>query len=496
MKPRIFLLLAAALLLLGLGLRFIDLTDAPFDFSPTRQLRAAIITRGIYYLNLPEATDAQRTTAVALQDAIVDYEPSIFETLVAFTWRATGVTELWVARIYSILFWGGAAAAVAAAARRLATAGGALVALAYMLFLPFAVIASRSFQPEPLMVMFLSLAIWAALAWSEEKTWKYALLAGLFGGLAALVKLFAAYMVAGLMVALVWQALGLRAAFKNRQVWAMTALMLVPNLLVYFFGRVEFAGGYFSAWFLSLAGMLLTPEFYIRWALWLGQLVGLAFVFLALFGVALARGNGRAALLGLWLGYGLYGLSVPHQTITHDYYHLQLVPLIALSLAPLAAAVLMPLASQPRAWQAMAAAVAIAALALPGWLARSQLLAVDYRKDPEYWVAVGARLPQGSKVVALTQQYGYPLSYYGWKRVNLWPVTGELALAEARGVDERPFDTQWAQYTEGMDLFLVTTYNQLERQPELRDRLYTGYEIFEERPGAYIIFDLRQPLTP
>jgi hypothetical protein len=240
--------------------------------------------------------------------------------------------------------------------------------------------------------------------------------------------------------------------------------------------------------------MLLTPEFYIRWALWLGELVGLAFVFLGLFGVTLARQPGRALLLGLWAGYGLYGLSVPHQTITHDYYHLQLVPLVALSLAPLAQALLERLAAQPRLWQMLAAAVAITAVALPGWLARSQLLAVDYRNDPEYWTSVGARIPEGAKVVALTQQYGYPLSFYGWKRVNLWPVTGELALAEARGVDERPFDIQWAQYTEGMDLFLVTTYSQLERQPELRDHLYNNYAIYDEVEGAFILFDLRQPL--
>ncbi len=496
MTNRNFLLVAAALLLLGLGLRFIDLTDAPLDFSPTRQLRAAIITRGIYYLNLPEATATERETAVALRESIVDFEPPLFETLVATTWRVTGITELWVARIYAILFWGVAAGALAAAARRLATPGAALVSLAYMLFLPFAVIASRSFQPEPLMVMFLCLAIWAALGWAEEKNWKYALLAGLFGGLAALVKLFAAYMVAGLMVAVVWQALGLRAAFKNRQVWVMAALMLLPNLFAYFVGRGDAAGNYFQAWFVALAGILLTPEFYIRWALWLGQLVGLAFVFLGLFGLVLARGAGRAALLGVWLGYGIYGLSVPHQTITHDYYHLQLVPVIALSLAPLAAAVLPQVAAQPRFWRAAAVGLAVVAIALPGWLARSQMLSVDHRKDPEYWIQVGAHLPPEAKVIALTQQYGYPLSYYGWRQVRLWPVTGELALAEARGVDTRPFAEQWAQYTEGMDVFLVTTSNQLERQPELREHLYANYEILLHQEGALTIFDLRQPLVP
>ena len=43
------------LLLLGLGIRLYDLTDAPLDFHPTRQLRGALIAPGIYYRWLPHA---------------------------------------------------------------------------------------------------------------------------------------------------------------------------------------------------------------------------------------------------------------------------------------------------------------------------------------------------------------------------------------------------------------------------------------------------------
>ena len=34
-----------------------------------------------------------------------------------------------------------------------------------------------------------------------------------------------------------------------------------------------------------------------------------------------------------------------------------------------------------------------------------------------------------------------------------------------------------------------------QRQPELKDALYNGYEIFAEGPG-YIVFDLRNPIAP
>ena len=53
--PIVPILILAALLLSGLALRFYDLTDQPIDFHPTRQLRGAIIARGMYYEMLPSA---------------------------------------------------------------------------------------------------------------------------------------------------------------------------------------------------------------------------------------------------------------------------------------------------------------------------------------------------------------------------------------------------------------------------------------------------------
>ena len=51
----IFLLPILLLFVLGAFLRLFDLTDQPIDFHPTRQLRGAIVARGIYYSFLPSA---------------------------------------------------------------------------------------------------------------------------------------------------------------------------------------------------------------------------------------------------------------------------------------------------------------------------------------------------------------------------------------------------------------------------------------------------------
>jgi len=94
-----------AIFVLGTGLRFLDLTDPPLDFFPQRQLRGAIIARGIYYQLLPSADPTLRDQAVYLANTMDPREPSVFEGLVAVTYLITGGEHLWIARIYSILFW-------------------------------------------------------------------------------------------------------------------------------------------------------------------------------------------------------------------------------------------------------------------------------------------------------------------------------------------------------------------------------------------------------
>jgi hypothetical protein len=61
------LLLPAALILLcalGLAIRLYDLSDPPLDFHATRQFRAALIARGLYYGALDDAPEPHRTIAI------------------------------------------------------------------------------------------------------------------------------------------------------------------------------------------------------------------------------------------------------------------------------------------------------------------------------------------------------------------------------------------------------------------------------------------------
>jgi hypothetical protein len=105
-QSRIFQLVVLIVLFgLGLWIRLYDLKDPPLDFHPTRQLRSAIIARGMYYRALPAGQGWQRERAVDQLEGHELIEPFVFESIVADTYRLIGSEQLWVARIYASLFW-------------------------------------------------------------------------------------------------------------------------------------------------------------------------------------------------------------------------------------------------------------------------------------------------------------------------------------------------------------------------------------------------------
>jgi len=196
-KPWLANILLGVILILGLAVRLTDLTDPPLDFNPTRQLRSAIIARGLYYQSAPDVDPALRVLAIDHLSKMERLEPPILEQIVALTYRLMGGENLWVSRIFSSIFWMVGAAALYALGRRMVSPWAALIGLGYFLFIPFSIRASRSFQPDPAMVMLIILTAWALYRWSEKRTWKWSLLAGFLGGMTALVKVAGAFFVGG-----------------------------------------------------------------------------------------------------------------------------------------------------------------------------------------------------------------------------------------------------------------------------------------------------------
>ena len=494
-------------LLLALGglLRLLDITDPPLDFQPSRQLRNSLVARDIYYSILPSATQEQRDLASSFARSVGKYEPPVIEIIVAYTYLVTG-ENIAVARVWSTIFWLAAGLALFDLMRRETSPWAALIALAFYLVLPFSVQSSRSFQPDPLMTSAFVAGIYFLYRWSceygiqelapagdssKDQSWKFAILAGAFLGLAAFVKIVIAFFVATAAIAMVLYTLK-KNFWKSKQVWTMAAIMVIPALLYYILLNHNRSTEYFFAWTVELMKLITSTDFYTKWLAFIGILFGQTIIFLSIGGALIASPRMRWMLISLWIGYLLYGLTLPFQMYTHSYYHIQLIPIITLGLA----IVLNPLVE----WVSGLGGVSIvpvggtggfvvlivAVIGFQAYVARSVLASEDFRHEPAFWNSVGEAVPVDGNVIALTQDYGYRLMMYGWRRVNLWPLA--TGLSETRNPDKNNA-AQFAELTDSMDYFLVTAFGQLDKQPELKNILIE-YPIAAESDG-YVLYDLR-----
>jgi hypothetical protein len=475
----------------ALAIRLYDLTDLPLDFHPTRQLLSAIKARALYFRTQPDGISTEHLEIGIRQAKLkAQVEPVVFERLVAYTYRFVG-EQLWIARVFSSLFWLLGGMFLFLLVRALVSFDAAIVSTAYYLFFPYAIIASRSFQPDPLMVMFI-LAFWWSLArWIHFANWTNAVLAGLLGGLAIFIKFSAAFFVIGAALGLVLSRYSLRGLLRNGQIWMMAILGALPGMLYLFYGLfIEGGlGGQFKGRF--ILSLLVNPFNYLQWMTKVDLAAGGIFVMLALLGFFLTTDKHlRSFLLGVWGAYLLYSLSFNYLVATHDYYHLPFIPIVALSLSPLGGWFFARLAESTVQSYARTAAYVILLLGLfmSVWRVRNQMKAVDYRRAAAMWAQIG-ELVQGQRVVALTQDYGSRLEYWGWMTPNTWPSIGEMSHSVVRGGTIDSFDEMFHQYTGKRDLFLVTDFDEFKAQKQLREKL-SSYPLYAEG-DSYIIYSLR-----
>lgn len=480
------------LLIGGLAVRMIDLTDEPLD-RPSRQLRSAILTRGIYYRLTPDSDPVEAEAAIAMADSLEEFEPPIFEAIVAWTYTLIEREVFWVARIYSSLAWLAAGVLLYEVARRFTSPRGGWVSLAFFLFVPSSSLIGRVFQPDPLMILGIVACLYAHVRWRETGDRRWAWISGAVGGFSILIKAFALLPVLG-----VWTAgrvLAGRAGLRDRSAWIGLGLIVAIPGVYYGLKLNQVSSGYVEFWTVTFLPMLLQLRFYTGWLSVIRHLMDATVLLAGLAGTLLLRRPGRELTIGLWAGTVAYGLSVPWQTTTHDYYSLPFLPLVAVGLAPWGDHVLGEVAKAGGIWKWALGLLAAGAIGYSALLTRNAWIATDYRSEPADWRRIGEAIPRDGATLALTHEYGYRLMYYGWRQVSSWPSATDLGLAAARGGGATPaFDSTFADLTRGFRYFLVTLFGELEAQPSLRQRLCLGYEL-EASGGAFLLFDLHRPQT-
>jgi len=370
-----------------------------------------------------------------------------------------------------------------------------MTGLLFYLCLPFSVIASRSFQPDAWMVMWVLFTFHTLVRWGEEPgSWKWAILAGLAAAMALLVKLFAVFFIAPVMLAVFFHTLGWRGMFRRLQPWAAGLLAVLPSVIYYLLINTQRSSDFFSFWVISLSGLILQTNFYADWLAMIKGLMGLVTLVAALLGVISAAPRLRTLLTAAWVGYLVYGLIFPYQYITHEYYHLPLVGLTALSLMPLADLLFRKIQSEAFIWKAAASGVLIFASFYGLYVSRSTLIAASYELEPASWKRVGDSIPDGKPFIALTADYGMRLNYYGWKQANdYWPSTSDLKLFAMNGSNGEDTAARFLEMTEGKDYFLVTALSELDAQPLLKEILTGGYTVAVDGNG-FILYDLTRQI--
>jgi hypothetical protein len=241
--------------------------------------------------------------------------------------------------------------------------------------------------------------------------------------------------------------------------------------------------------------LLFNPFNYLQWEVKMSMAAGGLFVMLGLLGLFLTQDSRlRIFLYGLWGSYILFGLFFNYHIATHDYYHLPFIPIVGLSLAPLGKGLFARLReSAVRPWARIAIyVILIFGLFSITWDVRNQMKAVDYRPQAAMWAEIGEQLDDDARVVALTQDYGSRLEYWGWRESLHWPYLGDAGYANVRS-GRMTFDDLFDRFSSKMTHFLVTDFEELERQPELKERLFSFYPVSAEGEG-YLIFDLKKTL--
>jgi hypothetical protein len=497
-NSRTSLLPRAALLFLlaiGLAIRLYDLTDLPLGFHPIRQLRSAIIARGMFYENLESAPEWKREMAVRQWNGMEELEPTIVERLVATAYQLAGGEHLWFGRLFSILIWMASAVIIFYMARDMSSHDGALIAVAYYLFLPFAVEASRSFLPEPFMVALIVTAVWLIYRWFslEMAGWRITLVTGVVTGLAALVKVVAGFLLFGVLAGALISRKKIGETIRNPKFWAIVILTLIigaPYYVQVVFIRGDLQLGarpFFDPEYIT------TLRFYLDWQAFVMPMVSFTMVILALLGTLGLRKLERGLMVGLWIGYFVYVLSFPYHSLTHSYYTLPFVPVIALGIAWPAAIVLEKLAhvNKTNVWRAAVIGVLLLALAIPLRTSRGILVGRDFRSQMGYWEKLGDHLEHRSDIYEISHDYGFRLEYFGWVNGGLWTDYNDPGLNKALQQDpSSDAVTSLRKRLESHSFLVVTILSELDANPIIKEFLYETYPVYEQGED-FVIFDLR-----
>jgi hypothetical protein len=473
----------------ALGVRLVGLSEPPLDFHPTRQYHSVLLARHFYIKSVPDAPEWRRRLAENRGERL---EPPLMERAAAFFYRLRGGEDLRIPRLLSIAAWLAGGGFVYGLGRRVAGPVGALVAASFFLLSPFSVEASRSFQPDPLMVALLAATAMGLIHYGERLRLGVLVLAAVAGGLAILVKPHAIFQVVATFAAVLF----VRRHELGRS-WILHAAVYVLGvalaLLYYYPQRGPFASIASQAF---LPHLLFTKDFWIGWVGGVWKTCGLAPTAMAAVGILVAKDRlARATLVGMAAGYGCFVLFFNYHSSIHDYYHLQLYPLVAAGLGILAeraAAIARSSPAVPRMATPVAGLILVVACVEATITARSRIRSRDFSEEVAMYREIGERVGHAEANVLLADHYAYPLKYHGELGGVDWPRSYDFRYMELTGRTPQGAADRLQSILDRHrpSFFVITEPDDLAEQPDLATLLRSRYRLYAEGDG-YLIYSLR-----
>lgn len=489
-------MLVLALLIGGaFGIRILHANEPPLNFHATRQYRSLIIARGFFLTSLPSVPEWEKRVALFSQGKQGILEPPIMELVVSTGYRLLGGEVLWLPHVLSSIFWLTGAVFLYLIGKTTFGPDAALFGAAFYLFLPFAVVASQSFQPDPLMVALMLASIWAILRYHQAPSAGRLALATALAACAFVTKPSALFVIATTFATVTIGRQGVRALW-GRASLVFYAFVLMPTLLIYAYGVLTDTFLVGEAEKTLLPGLWFSSFFWHGWLANISGTVGLFPFFAALLAVPLLRNREtRALVAGLWLGYGAFCLMLNYNVATHDYYQLQLVPIISLSIMTFAKLALEQFPRLHLGWQWRAGAWVVLGVALLLALAdaRGRLANPTWKENVASKQAIGNQVHHSTKTIFLSGDYGVPLEYHGLLSGSPWPLASDLEWEEIAGTPRLSASERYRTWfaVNSPTYFIVEDMEEFERQSDLKQYLMQNYEMVAQT-DAYYVFDLRE----
>jgi hypothetical protein len=179
---------------------------------------------------------------------------------------------------------------------------------------------------------------------------------------------------------------------------------------------------------------------------------------------------------------------------THDYYHLPLIPIVALSLGSIVMAAWPTIvtATKPRtARLAFTALMGAALFLIVGTSVQARRRIPVEEASVLSARRIGEAVSHSSRTVHLAPYQGFPLMYHAEIAGKYWPYWYDINDEKLWTARSLSAEDRLSQMTRDFaaEYFIVADLEELDRQDDLKELLYERFEILVENED-FVIFDM------